>query len=73
MMNDTENEHGESVAIVAAPYDVEATDQPFGQRWGGQVIALNDGHIQALKDGKFIAVDVQSEYVVFLQLEARKE
>ena len=72
-MNDMENECHESVAIVAAPCDVEATRQPFGQRWGGQVIALNDGHIQALKDGKFLAEDVQSEYVVFLQLENRKE
>lgn len=56
------------LAIVAAPFDVTETEQPFGQRWGGEVVALRQEHLNALHEGKLVAVDVQSEYIVFLRL-----
>jgi hypothetical protein len=59
------------VAIVDAPFDVEETGQPFGKRYGQENVALTAEHIQALKDGKHIAVDVREEYVVFLHQEGK--
>ena len=29
-----------SLVIVDAPFDVEKTDQPFGERWGGEIMTL---------------------------------
>jgi hypothetical protein len=57
------------IAIVDKPYDTLETSQPFGKRWGGQLIALGQEHLVALQQGKLVAVDVQGEYVVFLQME----
>lgn len=59
-----------ALRIVDAPCDVERTEQPFGQRWGQQVITLGPEHLAALQSGKLVAVDVQEEYVVFLKLGA---
>jgi hypothetical protein len=56
------------VEIVSQPFDPETTVGPFGQRWGGQVIRLDSEHIAALQAGQTLALDVQSEYVVFVQL-----
>ena len=57
------------VAILDQVCDVEETEQPFGKRWRQQRIRLTHEHLQALQAGKFVAVDVQDEYVVFLELE----
>jgi len=62
-----------SIAIVDAPFDVEETDQPFGERWGGEIMTLTQEHLAALQDGKVVAVDVMNEYVVFLRLQAERE
>ena len=62
-----------SIAIVDAPFDVEETDQPFGERWGGETMTLTQEHLAALQDGKVVAVDVMNEYVVFLRLQAERE
>lgn len=61
------------IAVVPAPFDPATTDQPFGQRWGGHVIRLAAEHIAALQAGQTLALDVQSEYVVFVQLSEPKE
>lgn len=62
-----------TLAIVDAPFDVEQTEQPFGKRWGGDVIALSKEHLAALQDGKSVAVDVMNECVVFLRLQTKSE
>lgn len=59
-----------TLAIVDAPYDTLESDQPFGKRWGDEVMTLTAEHLAALQDGKLVAVDVQGEYVVFLRLKA---
>jgi hypothetical protein len=47
---------------------------PFGERWGQQLIKLTPKHLQSLQEGKFLALDVQGEYVVYLeQARAEKE
>lgn len=56
------------LAIVDKPYDVLESDQPFGKRWGDEVVSLTEEHLDALQHGKLLAVDVQGEYVVFLQM-----
>lgn len=58
------------IVIVAAPCDVEETEQPFGKRWRQEVMTLTAEHLAALQAGKLVAVDVQSEYVLFLRLQA---
>ena len=60
-----------TLAIVDAPYDTLETDQPFGKRWGDEVVTLTKEHLAALHEGKLVAVDVQGEYVVFLRLHAQ--
>jgi len=57
------------LAIVDEPFNVEETKQPFGKRWGGEIMTLTEEHLAALHDGKLVAVDVQGEYVVFLRLQ----
>ena len=59
-----------SLAIVDAPFEVEETEQPFGKRWGGEIMTLTKEHLDALHEGKLVAVDVMNEYVVFLRLQA---
>lgn len=62
-----------SLAIVDAPFEVEETDQPFGKRWGGEIMTLSKEHLAALHEGKLVAVDVMNEYVVFLRLQTKSE
>ena len=62
-----------TLVIVDAPFDVEKTDQPFGERWGGEIMTLTKEHLDALHEGKLVAVDVMNEYVVFLRLKAKDE
>ena len=57
------------IAIVEKPYDVLEKGSPFGERWGDEVVTLTDDHLQAVKSGKSLAVDVRGEYVVFLRLD----
>ena len=42
---------------------------PFGARWGGEVITITQEHLEALRSGRYIALDVEHEYVVFLKLD----
>jgi len=62
-----------SLAIVDAPFEVEETEQPFGKRWGGEIMTLSKEHLAALQEGKLVAVDVMNEYVVFLRLQGKRE
>lgn len=58
-------------AVAFVPDILDATDgveTPFGKRWGGDVVKLSAEHIAALQAGQTIALDVQNEYVVFLQV-----
>lgn len=61
------------LAIVDAPFSVEETEQPFGKRWGGEIMTLTKQHLVALHEGKLVALDVQGEYVVFLRLQTEDE
>ncbi len=56
------------VAVVETVLDVGESQKPFGKRWNQEEINLNISHLEALRQGKCLAVDVQEEYVVFLKL-----
>lgn len=58
-----------SVAIVDKVCDVEETSLPFGKRYGQEKLILTAEHLKALQAGKMLAIDVQAEYVVFVELE----
>ncbi|MBU2738300.1 hypothetical protein [Acidithiobacillus concretivorus] len=62
------------VAIVNEVIDPLDGDTVFGQRWGsGEHIRITPKELNALMEGKIIAVDVESEYVVYLQLDEESE
>lgn len=58
------------LAIVETAYDCDTSEQPFGKRWRQETITLTQAHIEALRQGKLLAVDTQGEYVVYLKLDA---
>ena len=58
------------VAIVNEAMNPHDGDTVFGQRWGnGEVITITPKEWRALMDGKLLALDVEGEYVVYLQLD----
>lgn len=59
------------IAVVDDICDVEETGKPFGKRWHHEEIVLRAEHLEALGEGKSVAVDVREEYVVFLKLDAK--
>jgi hypothetical protein len=59
----------ERIAVVEKPYDVTERESPFGQRWRDEIVTLTYNHLEALKSGKSLALDVQGEYEVFLRLD----
>ena len=60
----------ESIAAVEAPFDVSnGAHTPFGHRWGGDVFSLTHSHIEIIRQGQTLALDVMGEYVVFLKTE----
>lgn len=61
----------DAVRIVDQPCDVtDGADTPFGRRWGGDVAKLTPAHLAAIKAGKTLALDVQNEYVLFVQAQS---
>jgi hypothetical protein len=60
------NPETEYVAVVDEIPDDEV-HSPFGERWGQQLFKRTPSHLQSLKEGKRIALDVQGDYVVYLE------
>ena len=58
-----------TIAIVDAVFNTDKTEQPFGKRWGGDSFTLTAEHLEALKNGKVIALDIMSEYVAFVRFD----
>ena len=64
--------HDRGVAIVDEALDPLVGDTVFGQRWGsGASIKLTPEELGAMNEGQIIAVDVEGEYVVYLQRNAK--
>ncbi|HQT00243.1 hypothetical protein [Acidovorax sp.] len=58
------------LAIVETTYDCDTSEQAFGKRWRQEILTLTEAQIEALRQGKRLAVDVQGEYGVYLKLDA---
>jgi hypothetical protein len=56
------------LAIVDVAYDSDTSDLPFGKRWRDETVTLLPEHLEALRQGKLVAVDIQAEYVLYLKL-----
>lgn len=69
-MSSNELHDKSGIAIVDKPFSVDETEQPFGQRWGGECFTLTAEHLAALQAGKTLALDVQNEYVTFVRLQS---
>lgn len=62
------------VAIVNEALDPLEGDTVFGQRWGnGDLIKITAKELSALTEDKILALDVEGEYVVYLQLDEESE
>ncbi|MFY9261333.1 MAG: hypothetical protein WAO71_12600 [Gallionella sp.] len=61
-------EHAPDVAITNDAIFADDGDTVFGKRWGSQVVTIDTAQLAALQQGQYLAVDVQSEYVVYLKL-----
>jgi hypothetical protein len=48
-------------------------DTVFGNRWASEIIRVTPEQIKALQAGSYIALDVQNEYIVYLELEPAGE
>ncbi|MFZ4398356.1 MAG: PDDEXK nuclease domain-containing protein, partial [Kiritimatiellia bacterium] len=60
----------DAIRILDQPFDAtDGADTPFGHRWGGDVVKLTPAHLDAIKGGKTLALDVQNEYVLFVHAE----
>ncbi len=57
----------ENIKIVEEPFKCDGDKTPFGRRWNDEVITIGDEEIKALKSGKFLAIDVNAEYVIFVK------
>ena len=63
MNSDYDYDYDYVTVIEAGPQAREA----HGELWGGQLVTLTPEQIEALKNGKQLAVTVMDEYVLFLE------
>jgi hypothetical protein len=61
-------ERNPDIAITDDTIPTNHGDTVFGKRWGSQVVTIDAAQLAALQQGKYLAVDVQGEYVVYLKL-----
>jgi len=61
-------QHEPTVAITKDYVSADEGNTVFGKRWGSQIITIDAEQLAALQQGQYLALDVQSEYVVYLQL-----
>ena len=57
-----------SVEIAEQPLHPDGEEAVFGERWTAGTIRLSAEHLEALKAGKTLLLDVQAEYLLNLQL-----
>lgn len=53
--------------IVDQIIDCDKDDTVFGKRWWTQIIDVTNEDIAALKTGKYLALDANGEYIVYLR------
>lgn len=53
--------------IVDEIIDCDKDDTVFGKRWWTQIIDVTNEDIAALKAGRYLALDANGEYIVYLR------
>ena len=61
----------ENKIVLDKTINIENEVTPFGKRWGGQTVTLTQEDIENLKNGKLIGLDIQNEYIIYLQFEIK--
>lgn len=56
------------VAITNEYISADDGETVFGKRWASQMTTINAEQLAALQQGKYLALDVQGEYIVYLKL-----
>lgn len=56
------------VAITEKIVDADTEDTVFGKRWGSQVFHLTEQDLSALREGKYLALDIREEYIAYLTI-----
>lgn len=46
------------IAVVDTVENVEESNRPFGKRWHQEELTLPAEHLSALREGKYLALDV---------------
>ncbi|MCF8306228.1 MAG: hypothetical protein K9I71_07480 [Ignavibacteriales bacterium] len=59
----------EKKMVIKTVFDLEKVNTPFGKRWGGETITINENDLKQLQGGNLLALDVMSEYIVYIKLE----
>lgn len=55
------------IAVTGKIVDADEADTVFGKRWGSQLFRLTDQDIEALRQGKYLALDIRGEYIAYLE------
>ena len=58
----------EQTVIVDSIFDTDEVEVPVGKRYGSELLKLTPEHLQAMQQGKVLAVDMMREYVLFIEL-----
>jgi len=56
------------IAITDEFIAADEGDTVFGKRWASQLIEVSPEQLESLRQGKYLALDVQGEYIVYLQI-----
>ena len=60
------------IAITDEYIATDEADTVFGKRWGSQIVTVTPEQLDALQQGRYLVVDVQNEYVVYLKTAGKK-
>ena len=55
------------IAVTGKIVEADEEDTVFGKRWGSQLFRLTEQDIEALRQGKYVALDILGEYVAYLE------
>jgi hypothetical protein len=55
------------IAVTGKIVDTDEADTVFGKRWGSQLFRLTAQDVDALRQGKYLALDIHGEYIAYLE------
>lgn len=67
------NIHYEPVIAITDEFiGADEGNTVFGKRWASQLIEVSPEQLESLQQGRYLALDVQGEYIVYLQMSKDK-